>query len=317
METGDGQRRLVEAGAVQLPCRSPPYWTRTCHRYLSRQGVSTSWHSTITTKSGIQLVDANPGGSVGLRLSSNGTDTTPTFYATGYQRIFVTGSADNYVTSGVTEIFIGGSGASVGSAFTIRNHNTDTLLTEVAGITGVNGGVATVQTGWYATTLEVHDALRILTLSGSATSGRLIVSGVVYGSASSGGGSTTIDIKAAPFSVTNTHLGGGYVIDCAFTSDGDVTIPAGLTGAEPVEFVRSETTEVAIVPASGVTLLNPDGTEVLRAVGSWARLTPRGSNSYFLRGDFSEDEFLLLEGDETGYLTLEGDTSGFLTLDAA
>jgi hypothetical protein len=126
-------------------------------------------------------------------------------------------------------------------------------------------------------------------------------------------GGITILSEATAFSVDDTMLGGLYVVECAFAASGDITVPTGLTGTQPAEFVWVTGGRPMFTEDPGVSIISADGAKTLRTVGSWAKLTPRGSNSYLLWGDLTvgvgNGDILLLEGDFSGNLSLEGDAA--------
>ena len=124
---------------------------------------------------------------------------------------------------------------------------------------------------------------------------------------------TTLTTQAAAFSITNTLLEGLNVAQTTFATAGNVTVPSGLTGTEPMEVVWVSGARPVIVAGAGVSIISPDGARTLRTPGSWAKLTPRGSDNYLLWGDLTvgvgNGDILLLQGDFSGNLSLEGDAA--------
>jgi len=124
---------------------------------------------------------------------------------------------------------------------------------------------------------------------------------------------TTLTTQAAAFSITNTLLEGLNVAQTTFATAGNVTVPSGLTGTEPMEVVWVSGARPVIVAGAGVSIISPDGARTLRAPGSWAKLTPRGSDNYLLWGDLTvgvgNGKLLLLQGDFSGNLSLQGDAA--------
>ena len=123
----------------------------------------------------------------------------------------------------------------------------------------------------------------------------------------------TLTTRAVAFSITNALLTGLHVAQTTFSTEADVTVPSGLTGTEPMEIVWLSGDRPTVLAAAGVDIVSPDGALALRTVGSWAKLTPRGSDNYLLWGDLTvgvgNGKLLLLQGDFSGSLSLQGDAA--------
>lgn len=110
-----------------------------------------------------------------LQLSPDGGTTWRT---SGYSRMFLTASVDDYMT-GQSVVFVSDNGGGVAAIGRIRDHNTASMFTNYDGTTGRTGASVNMESAWYAT-LEAHDALRIFMGSGTASAGTMYIIGVKY-----------------------------------------------------------------------------------------------------------------------------------------
>lgn len=102
-----------------------------------------------------------------------------------------------------------------------------------------------------------------------------------------GGGAITLANVTAALTLTNVHLAGGVFLRMNVAGANNISIPAGLTGTEPVTFLWESAGQPTFVPAGGVTLLSPDSKTKMRVAGSQATLVPLGADKYSLIGDIS------------------------------
>ncbi|MFU1607327.1 DUF2793 domain-containing protein [Sulfitobacter pontiacus] len=87
--------------------------------------------------------------------------------------------------------------------------------------------------------------------------------------------------------LTNTHLSGNRVVRVSSATDIVVTINSGLTGTEPVTFIRKGVGKVTFASGSGVTLWAAGDLRTLRAQYSSAVIVPDASaaNGFYILGD--------------------------------
>lgn len=110
--------------------------------------------------------------------------------------------------------------------------------------------------------------------------------GTDWVSAVSGSGMTQTEITVS-HTVTNGDLAGDVVRRMNSASALTVTVDSGLTGSEPVTFIRKGAGTVSFVAGSGVTINSADGNLSLRARYSSATLIPDSgtADTFFLIGD--------------------------------
>lgn len=107
-----------------------------------------------------------------------------------------------------------------------------------------------------------------------------------------GTGSSTMNQPApegVSYTVSNADLAGNMVRRFSFSSAGTVTVPAGLTGTEPMTVIGTGSGAVSIVADTGVTINSADDLLSLRTQYSSATLIPDAdtADTYYLIGDLS------------------------------
>ncbi|MCG7520842.1 hypothetical protein [Ruegeria sp. Ofav3-42] len=102
------------------------------------------------------------------------------------------------------------------------------------------------------------------------------------------GGSSALSrsVESGSFNVSNAMLSGNVYKDVDSTSGAvSVTVPAGLTGTEPLLLENIGTNDVQLVAASGVTINSFGGNLKLAGQFASGTLVPKGSDTYSLVGD--------------------------------
>lgn len=103
--------------------------------------------------------------------------------------------------------------------------------------------------------------------------------------APSGGSPIVIESVTAAYDVTNTDLGGTRIKEVDSASAVTVTVPTGLTGDQPCQFVQIGAGQVTFSPAVGVTIKAAGGSLTTRVQYSSATIYRRGADDYVLIGD--------------------------------
>ena len=96
--------------------------------------------------------------------------------------------------------------------------------------------------------------------------------------------SVIISEKTADYSITNGDLDGRHILVLNSLTDQTATIPAGLTGTEPVTLTQTGAGRTIIAGAVGVNITSEEGALTLRAAGSSATLIPLDTDVYLLVG---------------------------------
>jgi len=99
-------------------------------------------------------------------------------------------------------------------------------------------------------------------------------------------GQTVVDAaETAAFAVTDAHLDGKRVKPVNFSTDLDITVPAGLTPVGACTFISTGAGKPSFVAGAGATIISAETRLSLRVTGSSATLIPAGADVYYLVGD--------------------------------
>lgn len=92
---------------------------------------------------------------------------------------------------------------------------------------------------------------------------------------------------AAAYTLTNTDLAGNVIRTLTSATAVTLTVPAGLTGTEPMTIVQGGAGTVTVAAASGVTIKSYGSKLSLSGQEAWATLIPLGSDTYRLGGNLA------------------------------
>lgn len=99
------------------------------------------------------------------------------------------------------------------------------------------------------------------------------------------GSDTTVTEKTADYSVADADLAGSQYHEANHATAMTITVPAGLTGTEPLVIERTGAGTVTFAAASGVTINSRDGNLAIGGQYGAVTLVPKGSDTYTLIGD--------------------------------
>lgn len=95
----------------------------------------------------------------------------------------------------------------------------------------------------------------------------------------------SLQSSTVAYTLTNTDLAGNVIRTLTSATAVTLTVPAGLTGTEPMTIVQGGVGTVTVAAANGVTIKSFGGALALAGEEAWATLIPLGSDTYRLGGN--------------------------------
>lgn len=93
--------------------------------------------------------------------------------------------------------------------------------------------------------------------------------------------------STASYQITNADLAGNVIRTLASATAITLTVPAGLTGTEPMTVIQGGAGTVTVAAGSGVTIRSYGSKLSLAGQEAWATLIPLGGDTYRLGGQLA------------------------------